>query len=169
MAKVIKIEEKGDSELDKTSKYYFEDCQILSINRYKRKGKYSKKELEEEEVVDALEMFLEVNRKGKLIDIEYIVPPPHSWIVDPNLKKPEKIIKGEVYLAGDEDDDGLDIEECYTNKERDLFYIQLRKEKVVKSVEVAEDIIFDITPTNKLGGVWILNPPEELFYPPLKY
>jgi len=165
MAKVIKIEEKEGRKLGGTWKLYYENVAILCVSfDYGIEERYSKEEIERGgfEHGTTLEGCLDIDKAGRVYNMEFLAWPPNKWIVDPNLKKPEKIIKGEVYLAEDDFYDDLDTEEWYTNEERDILYIKFREEEVVKSVAVAEDLIFDITPTNKLGGIWILNLRETL-------
>jgi len=53
-------------------------------------------------------------------------------------------------------------EKYLTNNDQEFLYIQLEESEKKESLEIGENIIIDVTPKNKLSGVWILNLHEEI-------
>ncbi len=147
----IKIIKKEDKESHEANSYYHEDCGVLSVHI--KKGK----------VFKTISDYLETDVNGELICIELVVGPTTSWITDNYLKSPENIIKGSVRM-GIEDNNAIynSKEVYYTNKNKDILYIQIEKEKPVKSIEIAKNILLDITDKDKLAGIWILCLPKNI-------
>jgi len=92
---------------------------------------------------------------GEISEIEVLMK-PSKWKINNKLTLPKNTKKGRV-LCEFEDNGPIDMgkEEYYTNNNKEFLYIQLYKEEAKESVEIAKNIILDITPKNKLGGVWI--------------
>jgi len=100
-------------------------------------------------------LFLDEN--GEISEIEVLMK-PSKWKINNKLTPPKNTKKGKIQCEP-EDKDPIDSgrEEYYTNNNKEFLYIQIEREKAKQSVEIAENIVLDITPKNKLGGVWILN------------
>lgn len=105
---------------------------------------------------------LDVDVKGSILEIEVIMP-VGKWQMDHNITIPEYKKNGLVFIE-QEENDTLDRGEevYYTNKNKDFLYIQIEKEKPKQSVEIAKNIILDVTDKDKLGGIWILDLPKNI-------
>ena len=152
MAKVKNIIEK--SSVQKSNILYHEVPKVLNI--------YIKKDKEQQEYAESIGFptIIDLDKKGDILNIE-ILHHSSRWSIDNALKPPKDVKKGRVFIE-QEEEDPIDKGEYYTNKNKKLLYIQIEKEKPSQSIEIAENVILDITPKNKLGGIWILNLPKNI-------
>lgn len=107
-----------------------------------------------------------LDKEGRILEIE-VLKKPLYWKINENLTLPENTEKGEVFIEQEENCPLERGEErYYTNKNKDILYIQIEKEKSIKSIEIAKNIILDVTGKNKLGGIWILGLPKNIAQQP---
>lgn len=117
----------------------------------------------ESSVYDSI-MPLLFDKEGKILEIE-VIRKPSYWKINEKLTLPKNVEKGEVFIEREENGHlERGEEKYYTNKHGDFLYIQIEKEKPIKSIEIAKNIILDITDKHKLGGIWILNLPRSISY-----
>lgn len=103
------------------------------------------------------------DKEGKILEIE-VIRKPSYWKINEKLTLPKNAEKGTVFIEQEENEPLNGSEGYYTNKHGDFLYIQIEKEKPIKSIEIAANIILDVTDKHKLSGIWILNLPRSISY-----
>jgi len=103
--------------------------------------------------------FLDEN--GEISEIEVLVK-RSEWGINNRLTPPKNAKKAEVQCELEECGPiDMGREKYLTNNNQEFLYIQLEESEKKESLEIGENIIIDVTPKNKLSGVWILNLHKE--------
>jgi hypothetical protein len=102
--------------------------------------------------LDSSHVLLDVDRTGRLVFIQVLVP-RRGWRIWPNLRTPAEPIGADIRFRGFRE--SLPKAVILTNTDHSVVHIRFASVRNPVRYRIADQIIFDLTSRNTLAGIWI--------------